>query len=218
MGNEMKNGKTAIEMARELGHLEIVELLLKSGANPTHKNDNGKTAIDLAKENGFDDLANTMEKYQKIPTQNQSSTIDDGDTPLFFAVKNGNHNMIPTLIKAGAHVNQEDKNGASPLHYAAKNGCTDSIRVLYAHGANIDMQDYSGETPLHFAVMNGRLGAVNILLECGASTTLKNNYGHDAVDTARKYHYLDIVQLFESMHEQKALSDYLDEDNRQTMQ
>lgn len=43
------------------GHAEIVEILLKHGANRTAKNNAGKTALDVAKEFGQEKIVRFLE-------------------------------------------------------------------------------------------------------------------------------------------------------------
>lgn len=51
---------SSLILAVSSGHNDIVEILLKKGADKNLKNSKGKTALDIAKENGNDDLINLL--------------------------------------------------------------------------------------------------------------------------------------------------------------
>ena len=45
---------------------------------------------------------------------------------------------ISKLIKAGAGVNEADRQGRTPLHEAAERGRSDVVALLQTHGANVE--------------------------------------------------------------------------------
>ena len=51
------NGLTPLMCATRNGHLNVVQYLIKEGANPNIKNNEGKTALDLAEENRHEEVA-----------------------------------------------------------------------------------------------------------------------------------------------------------------
>ena len=46
-------GHTALQAASQNGHLEVLRLLLRSGASPDLPNNNGKTPLSIARERGY---------------------------------------------------------------------------------------------------------------------------------------------------------------------
>ena len=56
------NGLTPLMCATRNGHLNVVQYLIKEGANPNIKNNEGKTALDLAEENGCKEVAEFLRK------------------------------------------------------------------------------------------------------------------------------------------------------------
>ena len=52
---------TPLHIACETGHIQITELLLRKGADPSVRNANGATALDLARARGHDDVAALVE-------------------------------------------------------------------------------------------------------------------------------------------------------------
>lgn len=55
-------GLTPLMCATRNGHLNVVQYLIKEGANPNIKNNEGKTALDLAEENRHEEVAEFLRK------------------------------------------------------------------------------------------------------------------------------------------------------------
>ena len=55
------------------------------------------------------------------------------------------------LLKHGANVGAEDKEGGTPLHAAAIFASAEVVPVLLEHGANVGAEDKEGKTPLDAA-------------------------------------------------------------------
>lgn len=70
-----------------------------------------------------------------------------GETPIFVAAANpyGKAN-VPLLIKAGADLNHQGKNGETPLMGAAGSNQYDVVYSLLEHGADYRLKDKWGKT------------------------------------------------------------------------
>ena len=89
------------------------------------------------------------------------------ETPLFVACQNGHQNVVATLLKHGANINQAASENATPLFIASQNGYKDVVEVLIKHGANINITMDDGESPLSVAKKNGHKDVVEVLLANG---------------------------------------------------
>lgn len=96
---------------------EIVDMLLKAGANPN-----------LASE-----------------TQTNRGTNQNW-TALMVAAGKGNEPVVSMLLKAKAHVNTQDIYGDTALIEAAQKGHTHIVQMLLDAGANPDISNLKGET------------------------------------------------------------------------
>ena len=78
------------------------------------------------------------------------NSVDNfGQTPLHYAVKDGNKSAIQLLLQAGANPNStESYNGNSALHYAATLGVEEFIRALLAAGGDVNLTRNDGENSL----------------------------------------------------------------------
>ena len=63
-------------------------------------------------------------------------------TPMHFAAKNNNAEVVKILIESGANINNAQGNyEESPLHFAARyNSNAEVVKILIESGANINTQ------------------------------------------------------------------------------
>ncbi len=62
--------------------------------------------------------------------------------------------MIRLLLKAGANIDAQDKNGGTPLHRAVRNRCAAAVKCLLKAGAEPTIRNKPGSTAFHLAVQN----------------------------------------------------------------
>ena len=167
--NAPMNGKyTALMMACRSQHVRLVKFLLQQGANVQVKDKDGKTALHFACELTFTwkpascDLLNCL-------TENGAdinALRKDNRTPLMVASSCGGVDQITFLIKRGANVHLQDKNGDTALHHAARNmnNSLEIVCALTAAGAS-QMCNNQGLTPLLVASSTGNNAAVEELLK-----------------------------------------------------
>ena len=77
---------------------------------------------------------------------------------MLAAAKNANHEVIRTLVKAGANVGGKNSCGADALAYAAS--CGDNPEIVTAHlelGADAKAKDSDGKSAADYAQENGHL-------------------------------------------------------------
>lgn len=98
------------------------------------------------------------------------------------------------LLKAGADVEDADKNGVTPLHHAVRFRSPVAVKTLIEHGADVNRAcKRNGSTPLHRATtQSGAPGTagradqaveiVRLLLAAGADPSIKNKLGKRPVD------------------------------------
>lgn len=92
-----------------------------------------------------------------------------GQTPLYYAVREGHYEIVQKLISYGADVNNEDMNGQSALFYSAREGHKAVCELLIKHGAQANKQDKRRQTPLHWAKKSGKHEVMELLLSHGAA-------------------------------------------------
>jgi ankyrin repeat protein len=96
------------------------------------------------------------------PERGSRPPVPGAMTPLLYATRTGDLEMVRLFVDAGADIEQGDANGIRPLLNAILNGSVASIgrasehleiaRFLVDRGAEVNSADWYGETPLWAAV------------------------------------------------------------------
>jgi len=190
------NGDTALILAAEKGHKDIVEALLVQGADVNAKGRYGDAALICAAQNGHTDIVRALlAQGADVNAQNKG-----GDTALILAAYNGHKDIVKALLDKGADidVNAQNKGGDTALIWAAHNGHTEVVQALLAKGVNINVnaQNKFGNTALIVAAAKGHTEVVNVLLDKGADIDVnaQNKGGDTALILAAYNGHTDIVQ------------------------
>lgn len=113
------------------------------------------------------------------------------ETPLHMAVSGSatteglRKNIAQLLIKSGADVNAQDKDGNTPLNRARS---ASLAKTLIDSGANVNIANSSGDTPLHYA---NNVHMAKLLVKSGANINAQNNLGRTPLYTP----WLDVAKL-----------------------
>ena len=165
-------GDTALHLAAAGYRVEMVRLLLAAGADPNAaKNHRGSSPLHYA-----------ADGFITGPAWDAKRQVD----------------TIQQLLRQGANLHLQDKNGATPLHRAVRTRCAAAVRLLLQAGADPTMRNHPGSTPFHLAVQNtGRGGSgaavavsaqrqiIEVFLAVGLSPGLKCARGKSVRDCAR---------------------------------
>lgn len=154
-GNEWE--RTPLLIAAERGQTEIVDLLLKKGADINARDrtngaplSQGNSALILAA------AMNHLDTVQLLLAQARKPDVllreREGKTAFWFAVENENLEMVKLLYSHGSKVNLPDKTGASVLTATVLHKKYDVLDFLVSKGADINKADNNGFTPLITAI------------------------------------------------------------------
>lgn len=132
--------RTALSLAIQGGHIQVIQAMLDAGANPN-----------LPDQTDEGDRGNS-------PLMEAAST--------FFATNRSD--MVRLLIGRGADVNQQDAQGNTALMHALRYSDVDVIQALIAGGADLNIRDCEGNTALMQAEYGRKTKAVNIRKQVGA--------------------------------------------------
>ena len=121
------DGETPFVRAALSGDIEVMRLLLESGADPNIATVQGTTALMAAAGINW------------IPGQ----TFTRSEADYVEAVK--------LCLERGAPVNASNSLGLTAMHGAANRGWESVIQILADHGAILDAKDKEGRTPMTFA-------------------------------------------------------------------
>lgn len=157
---EHRVNQTALMLAAERNHRDIVQKLLRRGAKPNLKNSNGKTAIFRAVDEGSLDVVREM-----IDPQwgiDIFSLDEDHRTLLHAAAEKGTVETLLLLHEKGLDANCRDSIGMTPLHEACKHGKLEAGQYLLDIGADLSVKDTYGRTPFTVAFQYGHTELMNL--------------------------------------------------------
>jgi ankyrin repeat protein len=183
-----EEGNALLPVAATTGELEVVRLLLESGAdvNSTMKPGGaGKTALMEAAARNQGEMVNLLIAAGADVNQQESAS---GLSALSFAARLSENQIIKILLAHGADPNVADENGSTPLHIAAGYGYAQTVALLRAGGADLDRPDQNGLTPIMAAIIGGNMyparSIVLGLLIAGADPNRQDNNGNSALHHA----------------------------------
>uniref|UniRef100_A0A8V0ZGY6 Palmitoyltransferase n=1 Tax=Gallus gallus TaxID=9031 RepID=A0A8V0ZGY6_CHICK len=164
---------TPLHWAIRQGHLPMVILLLKCGADPSLIDGEGFSSIHLAV------------LFQHVPIvayliskgQNIDTADFNGLTPLMLsAQKVVGPEPTRFLLKFNPSLNAVDnvqKNTA--LHWAVTSGNVSAVELLLEAGANMDIKNVKGETALDLAIQTQNRFMIYMLMEEARMRSRRNN-------------------------------------------
>lgn len=143
--------QTALHLAVITEQPQLVERLLKAGADPRVADNSGNTALHIACKKGslacFSVITQTCHSHL---TALMSSPNYSGHNCLHLASINGYISLVENLVKMGADINaQEQCSGRTALHLAVDFQNQALVRCLVDLGANVNSLNYGGFTPYH---------------------------------------------------------------------
>jgi hypothetical protein len=165
-----KNGMTALHIAAINGNTELVDLLVKMGADVARLDHQGRTAAEYVPEKkvdsiglilikGYTDLNQAILDYVRLKQVRavaeaitQGANIDtkdtNGETPLIIAARNNDVNMVSLLLSLGASPTVRDNNGISAQQTAEKYGYKQIAQIIETVAIQKELQGIKEKSPL----------------------------------------------------------------------
>ncbi|CAE8682693.1 unnamed protein product [Polarella glacialis] len=174
-------GDTPVHLAARAGQTAVLEMVQRLRVMQLTQNAVGRTAVHEAARNGRGPaLATLLRGGLKADTPDTN-----GDTPLHCAVLlTDGHQVVVTLLSAGAPVEARRRDGMAALVLAASEGRPRTVELLLRAAANPESYDLAGDTALHYAAGAGHLAVVELMLERRASPNARNSRGETPFQVA----------------------------------
>ncbi|KAF7650474.1 hypothetical protein LDENG_00125780 [Lucifuga dentata] len=218
------NGQTPLMLASEQGSLEIVQELIRRGANVNLDDvDCWSALISAAKEGHVAVATELLENSAYIEHRDMGGwtalmwaaykgrvevtkvLLEYGANPnttgqqysvypIIWAAGRGHADIVKLLLHNGAKVNCSDKYGTTPLIWASRKGHFDCVIHLLENGADVDQEGANSMTALIVAVKGGYTNVVKELLKRNPNVNMTDKDGNTALMIAAKEGYTEIVQ------------------------
>ncbi|NQY04661.1 MAG: ankyrin repeat domain-containing protein [Flavobacteriaceae bacterium] len=169
-------GKTPLHMAVRRGDPELIDFFIEKGVNINQVDENGNTALINA-------VGSKIENFQKVAklSKHVNHQNNEGFTALTLAIKRGSKDTFDYLIKNGADIHIQDKEGNNLMFYAfesyyPRNEETYAyfIDTLNTSGVKAANRYTNGNTLAHIAIEKESDFLLNKSLALGVDINLKN--------------------------------------------
>lgn len=193
-----KTLQSPLHFASGNGYTEIVNSLIRNGANINARDVTGRTPLFWATSR------NKLNVVQVLIKEGADMNIcagSDMQSPIYLAVAKGFEDVANTLITNGADVNLRfGPYGLTPLFRALWNDNTCMVLNLLKHGAKM-IKTSTNQTPLHIAASKCAKEICQMLLDHGADVNAIDN------KNAAPLHYA--LRLNKTEEDQEAFIDIL---------
>ncbi|KAB7497087.1 Protein fem-1-like protein B [Armadillidium nasatum] len=152
-------GASPLWCAAGAGHLSVVKMLVRAGADVNHPTKSNSTPLRAACFDGRLDIV----KYLTNHNANIHITNKYNNTCLMIAAYKGHTHIVQFLLDLGANPDERANCGATALHFAAECGHVEIVKELLKAGAKICKNEY-GITPLIAAAERTRAEVVEYFI------------------------------------------------------
>ncbi|XP_045209339.2 uncharacterized protein LOC123560129 [Mercenaria mercenaria] len=194
-------GKTALHVAAEYGHTQIIEELIKCGFDVSMTDNVSETPLRLACRGKH------TQAIRIILNQWQLKGLPVDEYAMGLVVKDRDTELVQMLSEYGFNVIFKSCEFGVPLVDAIENGSHDMVRCILSNEGSSDIE-HAGKRPVHFAADKGDIETLKLLVEYGADIVAKSTGNGDSIihiGVARNH--LSFVTAVFDMHESKRLID-----------
>uniref|UniRef100_T1I1W7 Poly [ADP-ribose] polymerase n=1 Tax=Rhodnius prolixus TaxID=13249 RepID=T1I1W7_RHOPR len=218
LNEKNKEFLTPLHVATDLGHDDVMDALLRAGANVNALDHLGQTALHrCAREDNVqacrillsysvDTTVVSLQGYTALQVAGENvhkilqepPAILDLENKLLEASKSGDLDQVQRLLTSYPHiVNCRDLDGrhSTPLHFAAGYNRIAVVEYLLSHGADVHSKDKGGLVPLHNACSYGHYEVTEMLVKHGANVNVADLWKFTPLHEAAAKGKYDIVRL-----------------------
>ena len=216
-------GFTPLHAAVETNNMDIINCLIKHGAELNVKDSRGNTPLLIAaKKSYFQPMQSLLKHGADADIQNNEGKTalhvsvehgffdafdlllkhvsinirdNEGETALFKAVQRNNDKIAKTLITSNCSIEGNGESGSNIFHIAAQKGNYEIVKCLVENKHDVNTQDNYGMTPLHYAAQNGHEKIVKYLIDHSANINKRDSKHFYPLHYALKTHNESIKSL-----------------------
>lgn len=165
---------TTLDEAAYYGHLEVVELLLGSGANSQVADDKKYTPLHNVSYQGHEKIVRALLKNNRANIDDRDGI--DGFPALYLGMWTGNKETVHKLLEFEARLDVQDNDGWTPLMTATKR-FPDYVQIFSQQSngkAQLEIPDNDSYTPLLEASRKSELEIASFLIGAGADCSAQD--------------------------------------------
>jgi ankyrin repeat protein len=194
------DGVTALHVAAQGGHLDVVKLLLEAGVDVSVEDDEKRTPLKMAIQGNYGEVASALVAAGADPN---TEFIDEDGTAhnlLMDAIIVENVEFAKLLIEKGADIYYSDDRDVSTLLQASHRGMTEVVELLLSKHdpekkpSYLEQPSDDGVSPLIAAASEGHVEIVKALLKAGADVNSKDKDATTALMAASARGHKDVVE------------------------
>ena len=192
---EKRNKRTPLLVASALVKLDMVETLVRSGANMRATDGDTDMCLTLAARCGHTEIVRYLAGLKDVEVNHKGI---DNHTALYIALLEGHLDVVQVLIDAGADMETKDekRKNRTPLLVASTLGKLDMVKMLVRSGAEVRATAKDGDTCLSLAAYFGHTKTVRYL--AGLPEVEVNHKGmdkHTALFCAVHQKHAEVVEV-----------------------
>ena len=182
-------GTMAIHEAAQAGWDDIVDILIKAGADPFSMDRNGKTPLYYAARNGCDKVLSVLQGNDQM-----RDNYYELDLAFFEAIEAGEAHVVVRLLK---HLSPNTPRERSLVLISIRAGHLDILEILLVQRADLSCRGLlpSDRIPLHQAIKHGRADMAKLLLDRGADIQKRDDKKRNAIFETLKAPNMDVLPL-----------------------
>ena len=184
---------TALHLAVQQNHADVVKCLLSKEANVAIKTDIGRSVYHSAAYYGYMSILQPLVTHCKMHVND----VDNKNfTPLHLAVQQNHSDVVKYLLVKEADLAVKTDISRSVYRSAAYSGYISILKLLLTHSkVHVNDVDNKNFTPLHLAVQQNHTDVVKYLLSKEADVAIKTDSGRSVYHNAAYNGYISILQL-----------------------
>ena len=175
-------GLTALLKACAYRQMDVVNVLLEAGADPTIVDDVHYSSLHAAVDGrcSLDTLQALIDHGAHIDAKRK-----DGTNALLRACSTGQSESVIFLLEAGANVKIVKPDGNTCLHAAVDGNCRKAaLQKIIQSGVSVDAANNKGQTALISACYTASTDSVKFLLESAADPNISDPEGYTSLHAA----------------------------------
>ena len=191
-----EGGRTALMLACERGHEDIVHSLLSAVANVNSQDNKGLTALMIASEHNHISIIHMLLQANANPHLKKMN----GTNAVMIASYYGNYEVVELLISKGVDYKHQQNDGVNAFFLACQNGHIQIVELLLKKQVDPNVLRNDGTNAFMLACQKGHTQIVELLLKEQVDPNVQEKNGWNAFMLACRNAHTQIVELLLKEH------------------